>query len=241
MLRKTSTVAAYLAALALAWVLCQAHARAAEGIVGPAHADPGELVVLRANTTAKGLAWARVPAGTNWIAVDGGGTVVFATGRAGDYVFLLATATGDVPALYQHTVTIGTAPGPTPPGPTPPNPPDPNPPIPPPPGPTPSNDMRKLALDAANKLPASARADAAIVSAIFARVADKIPGEISDPGVLARATRGARALALPPARDAAWDGWAAEIGKAINDRGLQPMSTYKQWWLEIAAGLKEVK
>lgn len=229
--RHVCYLATLLAALA---VLPQSTARAGEGIEGPDAAEPGELVVLKATVPATaGKAWLRVPDGKNWLPVDNGKTVVFSTRRLGTYVFVLATANGDVPRVYQHAVKIADGPQP--------DPPDPNPPVPPPPGPTPTPDAKKVALDAAQKLPASARADAALMSALFARLAEKIPQDIPDAATLARATRGARALAMTPERDAAWDPWAAEVGEWVNKQGSLSMADYKRIWQEIAAGLKEVQ
>lgn len=99
----------------------------ARGIDGPDAAAPGDLVILSASVDAKAFAWTCIPDSRRWLAVDGGRRVVFASGTPGSYTFVLATATCDVPAVYQHVVTIE-LPGPKPPDP-------PNPPLPPPPQP----------------------------------------------------------------------------------------------------------
>lgn len=104
----------------------------ASPIDGPTTAEPGDLVVLSAGVDAKGYAWTCIPDSKKWAAVDGGKRVVFASGKAGAYTFVLATASGDCPCIYQHVVTIGGS--------------APNPPQPPTPDPTPAPGAKQQVL-----------------------------------------------------------------------------------------------
>jgi len=104
----------------------------ASPIDGPTTAEPGDLVVLSAGIDAKGYAWTSIPDSKKWMAVDGNRKVVFASGKPGVYTFVLATASGDYPCIYQHVVTIGGS--------------APNPPQPPTPDPTPAPGAKRQVM-----------------------------------------------------------------------------------------------
>lgn len=185
-------------AMALVFALAgwAASAEPARGIDGPESAAPGDLVILSATAEAKAYAWTCIPDSKRWLAVDGGRRVVFASGAAGVYTFVLATATGDVPAVHQHVVTIG-APPPAPP---------PNPPPPPPPQPG-DNPWTPAAAWQPHVAPIRAlrlsREDATHLAAVY--------GRLSQPAVLATLpTRGDVRAAL--VRD----------GQALGLRGRYP-------------------
>ena len=109
----------------LAWATL---AQAATAVIeGPTEAPPGDLVILDASKSdAVSFAWALVPKGKSFLPVDGGKRVVFASGSAGTYTFVLATATADGQvALALHVLTVGKPLPPPIDPPDPPNPPEP--------------------------------------------------------------------------------------------------------------------
>jgi hypothetical protein len=134
-------------------------------------------------------------------------------------------------------------PGPTPP--VPPAPPGPTPPIPPVP-PTPAEDAKRLALAAAEKLPAEGRhEDAQKLAAVYRALAEQIPKTIDSIDKLITANRYAREIALGPQRSKVWEPWVKEIGVWLDARraagAIKTVEDCKPVWLAIAEGLAVVK
>lgn len=77
-------------------------------IDGPTVADLGDLIVLDASKSdAESFAWKLTNSKKSFRATDGGKVCMFATGKAGKYSFILATAKGGTVALVQHDVLVG--------------------------------------------------------------------------------------------------------------------------------------
>ena len=120
-------------------------------IEAPAECEPGDLLILVANAPdAKRFAWTLGNSDKTFLPVENGTKAVFASGKPGVYVFILAASNESNLAIAKHTVTIG-EPEPEPP---------PTPPPPPPPPPVPNDKFGLGAWSAteAAKLPADARA-----------------------------------------------------------------------------------
>ncbi len=133
---------------------------------------------------------------------------------------------------------------PAPPPPVPPAPPGPTPP--PPPPPTPVEDVKRLALDAAQKLPAEGRQeDAQKLAAVYRAMADQIPKTIDSIEKLITANRYAREIALGPQRSKLWEPWVKEIGAWLDAKraagAIKTVEDCKLVWLAIAEGLAAVK
>ena len=129
--------------------------------------------------------------------------------------------------------------------PVPPPPPGPTPPVPPAP-PTPAEDVKKLALNAAQKLPAEGRhEDAQKLAAVYRALADQIPKTIDSIDKLITANRYAREIALGPKRSKVWDPWVKEIGTWLDAKraagAIKTVEDCRPVWLAIAEGLAAVK
>jgi len=104
----------------------------AEAVIdGPSESAPGDLIILSADKSiCDDLAWQLVNSSKAFLPVEDGRKVVFASGDAGRYVFVLAvskaTADGSQVAIATHEITIGEPEPPKPP----PKPPKPEPPKP---------------------------------------------------------------------------------------------------------------
>lgn len=95
-------------------------------INGPATAAPGDLVILQAVADgAKHYAWTLANSDKTFLPTDGGTKAVFASGKAGKYIFVLSASDADGLAQTKHVLTIG-EPQPEP-WPNPPPPPEPEP------------------------------------------------------------------------------------------------------------------
>lgn len=101
-------------------------------IEGPATSDPGDLIILSAVGEFESCAWILANSDKTYLPVEGGTKVVFASGKPGDYVFILATSIVDEDAaevetrIFRHVVKVsGDVPDPGPnPDPDIPDPPD---------------------------------------------------------------------------------------------------------------------
>lgn len=124
----------------------------------------------------------------------------------------------------------------------PPNPPPPTPPAPP----SPLDEVKKLVLAAAEKLPAEGRQDdARKLAAVYRALADQIPGSIDSIDKLITANRYAREIALGPQRNLVWDPWVKLIGLWLDtqrSRGtIRSVEDCKPVWRAIAEALEAVK
>lgn len=208
-------------------------------IVGPSEVTPGDLVILDASqSVGSGYSWTLIPAGKTFLPVEGGTKVVFATGQAGKYTFVLAVAKGDKSAITTQVVTIGIPPAPEPT------------PIPPTPGPVPlppgkyglaqiAFDSLSLVTDTSKAANAKALAGnfSSMASAIAAGTAGSFRKILEDTTAMNKASLGAS--------DSAWASW----GKAIETK-LQSLNASGQLttpadlqvaWTEIATGLGALK
>jgi hypothetical protein len=169
--------------------------------------------------------------------------VCFAPGSDGKPVAVIVTP-GPTPGSWVAIVGGSTvwqiapldqpAPPPTPPGPT------------PPPSPTPTEEIKKLALEAVQKVPADGRQeDAQRLSAVYKALADQIPKTIDTFEKLITANRYAREIALGPQRAGVWEPWVKEIGAWLDAKraagAIKTVEDCKPVWLAIAEGLAAVK
>ena len=77
-------------------------------IDGPATAAPGDLVILSAvSEGAKHYAWTLANSDKTFLPTDGGTKAVFASGKAGKYIFVLSASDAVGLAQTKHTLTIG--------------------------------------------------------------------------------------------------------------------------------------
>jgi hypothetical protein len=125
-------------------------------------------------------------------------------------------------------------PPPGPPGPT------------PPPSPTPVDEIKRLTLDAAQKLPAEGRQeDAQKLAAVYKTLADQIPKSIDSIDKLITANRYAREIALGSNRAQVWEPWVKETGAWLDAKraagAIKTVEDCKPVWLAIADGLAAVK
>lgn len=215
-------------------------AQATAEIVGPDNAQTYRLIDHRVGSGWEKVIWKISPKGQADFRVTSDPLSVVWVGPPGTYTieaFLINFSTKDL-GWAEKTVTIGDAP-PVPPGPGPgpgPDPPDPT--------PTDLEGQAKLqAKTAAAKLPADAKADAKVVGAIYANVAGRIGSEIKTEPQLIQVTRGARAQALTPAKDKAWEPWSNEVGGWINANKavIKDLDGYRKVWTGIGKGLQEVQ
>jgi hypothetical protein len=132
--------------------------------------------------------------------------------------------------------------------PVPPTPPEPTPPpVPPPPAPdTPAQAAKKLAVDAAMKLPDEGRAqDAQKLAAVYKAMADQIPHSIDSIDKLITANKYAREIALGPQRAAVWQPWVKELGLWLDAQraagSIKTVEDCKPVWAAIGEGLAAVK
>jgi hypothetical protein len=128
------------------------------------------------------------------------------------------------------------------PPPVPPVPPGPTPPIPP----TPVEEVKKLALDVAEKLPAEGRQeDAQKLAAVYKVMADQIPKTIDSIDKLITANRYAREIALGPQRSKVWEPWVKEMGVWLDAKraagAIKTVEDCKPVWLAIGEALAAVK
>lgn len=157
----------------VAW--CQATAV----IDGPTEAAAGDLIILDASDSdCDSCLWMLANSDKSFLEFEDGRKCVFASGAAGSYSFVLATAkqgdTAATVAIARHVVTIGgTPPGPNP-GPNPGPGPKPTPPDPQPPQPDLTGVARE-AYDAALAL-APKPGECARVATVFSTVASKAAG-----------------------------------------------------------------
>jgi hypothetical protein len=122
----------------------------------------------------------------------------------------------------------------------------PSPPPVPPPSPTPLEEVKKLVLDAAQKLPADGRQeDAQKLAAVYKTLADQIPKTIDSIDKLITANRYAREIALGPQRAAVWEPWVKEIGTWLDAKRaagtINSVEDCKGVWQAIAETLAAVK
>jgi len=89
-------------------------------IDGPSKAAPGDLIVLDGGASqGRGFHWLLLNSERRFLTVEGGRKLVFASGSAQQYVFVLVVAAGDDAQhlsvdVAEHRVTVGDGPGPTP-------------------------------------------------------------------------------------------------------------------------------
>jgi hypothetical protein len=170
-------------------------------------------------------------------------TACFAPGSDGKPVAVILTpgptsgswvAIVDGSTVWQIAPLEQKTPSPTPPGPT------------PPPSPTPADEIKKLTLDAVQKVPAEGRQeDAQKLAAVYKTLADQIPKTIDSVDKLITANRYAREIALGPQRTAAWEPWVKEIGAWLDAKRaagtIKTVEDCKPVWLAIGEGLAAVK
>ncbi len=127
---------------------------------------------------------------------------------------------------------------PTPPGPTPP---------PTPPPPTPADAVKRLAVEAAQKLPQGPELvqDAQKLASVYKTLADQIPKTIDSIDKLIVANRYAREIALGPQRAAVWEPWVREIGLWLDAQrasgAIRSVEDCRPVWTAIGEGLRTVK
>lgn len=217
-------------------------------IAGPTQANPGDLVILDANQSeALGFAWVLTDSDKSFLPVEDGRKVVFASGSAGRYTFVLVAATADDPKkplidIARHTLTIGEPPNPGP-GP---NPPGPNP-EPLPPGrfglAAWSRDTASTTLTA---LTATQRVESAkLLAGSFEGIASAIAaGTIRSLDDVNTKTQVSNRAALG-AYQSSWMAWATQLNAkiaALDDAGqIKTTDDAREAWLEIATGLRAVK
>lgn len=216
-------------------------------IAGPQRAARGDLIVLDASASkASDFAWALVNSTKPCLAIEGGRKCVFASGEAGEFVFVLAVASKDRVALARHTVAIGDAPGP--PAPTPHPQPQPGPP-PAPDLPIGRFDLSRFGWSAALRtVEASpeARAEQALQLAESFRTtaAAIVAGGLVDPQAILEQTRTSNNAALR-SNAPLWKPWAAELAgklEALEASGkLVGATDFAAAWLELAVGLEAVR
>ncbi len=223
-------------------------------IVGPDRGNPGDLIVLDATQSrdAVGFAWVLADGDKTFLEVDNGRKVVFATGTAGRYTFVLVAANAQADgkplvAVARHVLTVGDPqPNPNPPGP---NPPGPNPPGPQPePLPPGKYGLAAFSRDAAAgvQLAAAERVrTAAALAGSFDSIASTIAaGAIKTPADAIAATQANNITVLGSTRDA-WRPWAEALRVRLNSLSeagqLTGMDDYITAWREISTGLRAVK
>lgn len=217
-------------------------------IAGPTQANPGDLVILDGSgSTAVGFAWVLTDSDKSFLPVEDGRKVVFASGSAGRYTFVLVAATADDPEkplidIARHTVTVGQPPNP---GPEP-TPPGPNP-EPLPPGrfglATWARDSVGASLAAMNA--AQRSQSAALLAGSFEGIAAAIAaGTIKTLDEVNAKTKASNVAALG-AYLTNWQPWSALLNAkitALDDGGqLKTITDAHDAWLEIAAGLRAVR
>lgn len=212
-------------------------------IVGPERGNPGDLIVLDATQSrdAVGFAWVLADGDKTFLEVDNGRKVVFATGTAGRYTFVLVAANAQADgkpqvAVARHVLTVGEpSPNPNPPGPQP----DPL-----PPG---KYGLASFARDAATGVSLAAvervRTAAALANSFDSIASTIAAGAIKTPGDAIAATQANNITALGSARDA-WRPWAEALRvklNALSDSGqMTAMDDYVAAWREISTGLRAV-
>lgn len=219
-------------------------------IQGPTEAKVGDLIILDSSPS-QGDAFAWVSVDTqNCIEWPDGKKLIFATGTAGTYNFLLAAFSWEdgkvTTSIARHSVDVGSLPGP----PTPPPPgPGPGPQPPPDPDPVPLPDGRyKLAASAwtwANSLPASAKAKAEAVANGFDAVAAQIAaGVIQDMHKAAEAMSAANNNAMGSERQN-WTPFLqaldARLSELWDKKELVNVSDMADAFREVAIGLRAIK
>jgi len=218
-------------------------------IAGPERGNPGDLVVLDATQSrdAVGFAWVLADGDKTFLEVENGRKVVFATGTAGRYTFVLVVANAQADGKPQvvvarHVLTIGD-PQPNP------NPPNPNPPGPQPePLPPGKYGLAGFTCDAAANVPLSAAErmrTAAALAGSFDSIASTIAaGAIKTPADAIAATQANNITVLGNSRDA-WRTWAEALRVKLNTLSesgqMTAMEDYITAWREISTGLRAVK
>jgi len=77
-------------------------------VVGPSKSDPGDLIILDASTSVgSGHTWTLANSTKTWLSFEDGRKLVFSSGAAGEYVFILGVASEGKVSLARHVVTIG--------------------------------------------------------------------------------------------------------------------------------------
>lgn len=216
-------------------------------IAGPSRANPGDLTVLDASgSTAAGFAWVLADSDKTFLEVEQGRKLVFASGTAGKYTFVLVAANADASgrpsvALAKHVLTVG-EPGPGP---------DPNP-IPPGPQPDPlppgKYGLATFARDAAANVQldgANKNRTAMALAASFDSVAAMIAaGAIKDAQSVIASTQASNITAVGAHR-AAWQPWAESLRQKLNSlsdaKQLVSLDDYTLAWREIGVGLRHVR
>jgi len=123
---------------------------------------------------------------------------------------------------------------------------EPSPPAPPPSPLTPADEAKKVASDAAQKLPPEGRQeDSRNLAAVYRALADQIPNSIDSIDKLITANRYAREVALGPQRARVWEPWVKEMGAWLDAKraagAIKTVDDCKPVWLAIAEGLAAVK
>jgi len=210
-------------------------------IDGPATAAPGDLVILQAvSEGAKHYAWTLANSDKTFLPTDGGTKAVFASGKAGKYIFVLSASDAVGLAQTKHELTIGEPEPeplpPVPPGPTPP--------------PTPLPDGKfKLAIfaftEAGKVQSANKPAAAKNLANSFRGIASAIAaGALSKPEEILAKTLSGNQTALGGDR-AAWSAFGVSLStelEKLNTAGtLRLPADYQAAWDEIATGLEAVK
>lgn len=221
-------------------------------VVGPATAQAGDLVVLDASQSeAMGFAWVLADSDKTFLPVDEGKRVVFATGTAGRYTFVLVAANADAQgkpavALAKHSLVVGgqpPGPDPNPPGPNP----NPDPPAPLPPG---RFDLARQARDwaASVMLPNADRVrTAGVVASNFESIATAIAaGTVSSIDDALAKLRTQNQTSLSATEYQAWKaGWNPQFNAALSrldgENKLPGLSETAEAFREVASGLRAVR
>lgn len=222
----------------LLWCLLYVAVFADYGVTinGPDRVTAGDLVVLTVDASPSSkIAWTLIsdnPVEGRWLALEGGRVCVFASARAGKYVFVCAVADGDNLAMITKLVMLeGTAPHPpTPPGPEPPAP------------PTPPDDWRDLSKRLAEMYVSrpreeQARSLAGAIRGVFLKEAR--PADLRSARELVRdATR--KALGANYTR---WLQWSNEVAKVIEECSgeIKTVDDYASVMMSVASGLEDVR
>lgn len=188
-------------------------------ILGPAHAQPGDLVILNAatSTQADSFTWRLIASEKSFLPIEDGRKIVFASGEAGAYTFVLAVAGNDdqgnaAVSLAVHTITIGDRPAPTP-----------DDPKPTPDEPTPDG-FRGEVTAAVRSLSASARKSASTVATVYDSVsaaAESDPASFA-PSEMVAEVKSRLASELNLEQVAAWRTFWPQLAAAFVNLGLAP-------------------
>lgn len=206
-------------------------------IIAPDKAEVGDLVVLEAKAEgATNFAWTLGNSSKAFLPVEHGLKAVFASGQAGEYIFVLAASSADELSITKHSVIIGEAPKPIPP----------SPPTPPTPTPLPPGkyDLANLARTWATSI--SDPSNAKVLAGSFRRIVSSITdGKLIDGRTILTETRKSNQASLSLADRTKWlpffQSLQLKLDAWIESKTLVTPADYKTAWEEIVLGLEAVQ